>query len=203
MNGERKPLSRQRFYEAAEMLGVGMVPDGNPKILVSGQRPKAVDWGGKVRRGISSRKVARTVLSSNISAKLKYSPPACTLVKKECKLIMCPAIRAVSPKSGISASMVVDIRDNPGKSGGLGTISLYYYMGTTTTSLLVEQLFRGTPLGFSIRVGIEDLVIDAGRYGALWDMLFPNILKYIDNHSWVYAVIEYNHLYEISLHSKH
>ena len=76
-------------------------------------------------------------------------------------------------------------------------------MGTTRTSLVVYKLFRVNPLGFSIRVGIEESIMDADRYGVLWDIPSPTILKYIDNYSWVYAVIEYTHLHEIYLHSKH
>ena len=68
---------------------------------------------------------------------------------------------------------------------------------------MVYKLFRVNPLGFSIRVGIEESIMDADRYGVLWDIPSPTILKYIDNYSWVYAVIEYNHLHEIYLHSKH
>ena len=54
-----------------------------------------------------------------------------------------------------------------------------------------------------MRVGIEDLVMDAGRYGLLWDMPFPIISKYIDNHSWVFAVLEYNHLHNIAITCAH
>ena len=34
-------------------------------------------------------------------------------------------------------------------------------------------------------------------------MPFMTIKKYIDTHSWVFAVIEYNHRHNITIHAKH
>ena len=180
-----------------------MAPEGNRKKLVLELKADAVEWYGKIRWGNLSMKEAWTALQTNISAKLKYPLPACTLTKKEYKSIMYPAIEAALPRSGISASIAVEIRDRPGITGGAGALSLYHSMGTSRTSLLVEQLFRGTPLEFYMKVVIEDLVMDAGKYGLLWDTPFPIITKYIDNHSWVFAVLEYNHLHNITITSKH
>ena len=80
---------------------------------------------------------------------------------------MYPAIKSVLPRSGIKAVIKAEMRDGPGRSGGAGILSLYQYMEISRTSLLVGQIFRGTPLGFSIKVGIEDLTLDAVRYGSL------------------------------------
>ena len=76
-------------------------------------------------------------------------------------------------------------------------------MGTSRTSKLVEELFRGTPLGFGMKMCIEDLVLDAGWYGLLWKMPFMKISKYIAAHSWMYSVIAYNHKYDISINAAH
>lgn len=102
---------------------------------------------------------------------------------------MCPALKAALTRSGISSKIAGQIRDNPSGSGGASTLSLFHYMGTARTSLFVEQLFRGTSLGFSIITCIDDLVLDTGRYGLLWNMPFPIITKYVDAHSQVYAVV--------------
>ena len=129
------------------------------------------------------RKEAWTVLHSNISAKLKYHLPACTLTEEGCKRIIYPEIKAALPKSGMASVMATEIRDGPSFSGGAGVLALFHYMGTSRTSLLLEQLFRDTLLGFGIRVCAEDFVLDAGMYGLLWKMPFQTISKYIDNHS--------------------
>ena len=56
-------------------------------------------------------------------------------------------------------------------------------MRTSRTFLLVEQLFRDTPLGDSSRVYIEDIVLYAERYVPLWLMPFPSISYYADKYS--------------------
>ena len=203
MSGQRIALSHLRCNEAAEMLGVWMAPNGDRTKLISELRAKAVEWGGKITRGNTSRNEAWTALNSNISASLKYPLPACTLTKKECKSIMWPAIKAALPRSGIASVIAGKIRDGPGGSGGSGSLSLYHYMGTSRTSKLVEELFRGTPLGFGMKMCIEDLVLDAGWYGLLWKMPFMKISKYIAAHSWLYSVIAYNHKYDISINAAH
>ena len=203
ITGERLTLSRLRCDEAAEMLGVWMAPDGNRTKVVAELKASAVEWGGKISQGNTSRREAWTALQSNISARLKYPLPACTLTKKECKSIMYPALKSALPKSGIAACIAGKVRDGPSISGGAGALSLYHYMGTSRTALLAEQLYRDTPLGFEMKTCIEDLVVDTGRYGLLWNMPFPIISKYIDKHSWVYSVIHYNHNYDIVMAAPH
>ena len=80
-----------------------MAPNENKKKLVSILKSGAVEWGGKFRRGNSSRKKAWTALYINISARLKYPLLECTLTEKECKIIMFPAIKAALPRSEISS----------------------------------------------------------------------------------------------------
>ena len=203
ISGERLTLTRLRCDEAAEMLGVWMAPNGNTSKVVSELKASAVKWGGRIIQGNSSRQEAMTALQSNISARLKYPLPACTLTKKECKSIMYPALKSALPKSGIAACIAGKVRDGPSKSGGAGALSLYHYMGTSRTALLAEQIYRNTPLGFEMKACVEDLVVDTGRYGLLWNMHFPTISKYIDKHSWVYSVIKYNYNYDIKLNINH
>ena len=71
-----------------------------------------VKWG-EVRRGNSSREEAWTALHSNISAKLKYPFPACTLSERELKIIMHPAVKADLPKSCITSIICIEVRDGP------------------------------------------------------------------------------------------
>ena len=156
-----------------------------------------------MRRGNSSREEAWTALHSNISAKLKYPLPACTLSERECKSIMYPAIKAALPKSGMTSTICTEVRDGPSQSGGGGVLSLFHFMGTSRTSFLVEHSFRNTPLGNSIRVCIEDIVLDAGLYGLIWHMKFSEIKKYIEGHSWVFAILDYNNKHNITLDVDH
>ena len=50
---------------------------------------------------------------------------------------------------------------------------------------------------------IEDLVIEAGIYGLLWEMPFVQISKYIQSHSLIYDIIQYNSLHSIKLSTPH
>ena len=200
MNGERMALSHLKCDEAAEMMGVWMAPNENMKKLISVLKSRAVKWGGRVRRFKSSRKETWIALHTNISARLKYPLPSCTLTEKEFKSIMFPAIKVALPRSVITSVIKEEMRDAPGRSGGAGILLLYHYMGTSRKYLLVEQLFTSTLLGFSIQVCIEDLTLDAGKYGSLWLIPFTVIKKYINTHNWVF-VIEYNRMYNITIHT--
>ena len=110
-DGETVSLQRLRCNDAAEMLGIWLAPNGNPSKCVSVLKQKAVDWGLKVRLGNPSPVEAWTAIHTNISARLKYPLPACTLSEKECKSIMYPALKAALPKSGIASTMACAIRD--------------------------------------------------------------------------------------------
>ena len=83
---------------------------------------------------------------------------------------MYPALKVVLPKSGISANMEGAMRHGPSGSLGGGVLSWFHHMGTARTACLVEQMTHDTPLGKIIRINIEDLVMDSGVYGLLWDM---------------------------------
>ena len=173
MNGEIIAFSHLRCDEAAEILGIWMDPNGNRKKLISVINARAVEWGDK--KGKLSRKEAWTALHTNISTKLKHSVPDFTLTEKEFKSIIYPAFKAALPKSRISGVMTTEIRDGPAYTGGSEVLSLYHYMGTSRTFLLVEQLFRDTSLGNIISVCIEVMVLDAVRYETLCSIPFPNI----------------------------
>ena len=74
-----------------------VAPDGNKLALIKNLKTAAINWGSNMRYGHSTHKEAWTALNTNISAKLKYPLPACTLTEKECKTIMRPALKAASP----------------------------------------------------------------------------------------------------------
>ena len=166
-NGELVSLKRLRCDQAAEMLGIWLAPDGNKQKVIRVLKKKALEWGSKVRLGNPSPREAWTALHTNISARLKYPVPACTLTELECKSIMSPAIRAALPKAGIVSTMETAMRDGPISSLGCGVLSLYHFMGTSRTAFLVEHLAHDTPLGIIFRINIEDLVVDSGKFGKL------------------------------------
>ena len=50
---------------------------------------------------------------------------------------------------------------------------------------------------------IEDIVVNPGLFGKIWDMPVTDIPKYIETHSWVYAVQSYNAAHNIVLIISH
>ena len=199
------PLSLKRLYahEASEMLGVRIAPDGNTNNLVEHLRTEALLWGAKVSSGHPSPLEAWQALHSNISAKIKYPLPACSLSQQQCKSILYPAIKAALPKAGIASNLVEAVRDGPVSCGGAGIVSLYHYQGTVRTAILVEQTFKRTTTGNLLLTGIEDLVLETGLYGSLWKMPFEIVAPYIQKHSLIFDIWKYNNKHKISLSINH
>ena len=153
--------------------------------------------------GNSTPEEAWVALNRNIGAKLKYPLPACTLTEAECKSIMYPAIRAALPRAGMSSSLSVEFRDGPVDSLGVGILSLYHYSGTSRCAILMDQLHKKTQLGHIMMGNIEDIVLEAGLFGSVWQLDTTKIGKYISKHSWLYATIAYNNEHNISLSIPH
>ena len=202
-NGRVENLKYLSASKSAEMLGVWMSPSGDKTKIISVLKEAAVDWASKVSLGRPSRSAAWTALTTNISAKLKYPLACCTLTEKECKSIMFPAVKAALGKSGIASNLKSEFRDGPILDGGAGALSLFHFQGTSRTSLMVEHCTRNTPTGKQIRICIEDLVLETGLFGSLWQMPFPTIAKWVSHHSWVYHICEYNYENEILIHLEH
>ena len=202
-SGERVSLKRLHAHEASKMLGIFIAPDGNKKALIKDLKTSAITWGSNMKNGHSTRHEAWTALKTNISAKLKYPLPACSLSEKECKAIMWPALKAALPKAGISSHISTAYRDGPRDYGGAGCLSLFHCQGSTRTALIVEAIHRKTPAGFFLLLCVEDVVLDAGQYGSLWDAKFTDVKKYIQTHSLIFHMWEYNTTHSIQISLKH
>ena len=70
------------------MLGVWVAPNGDTSKQISILKEAEIDWGGKIKLSNDSPREAWTALHTNISEKLKYPVPACTLSEQDCKSIM-------------------------------------------------------------------------------------------------------------------
>ena len=116
---------------------------------------------------------------------------------------MWPALKTALPKSGISSLISTAYRDGPRKYGGAGCLSLFHCQGSNRTVLIVEAVHRKTPAGFFLLLCIEDVVLDAGQYGSLWDMNFINVSQYIQSHSLIFHMWEYNTKHDIHISLSH
>ena len=201
--GEIISLKRLHSHEASKMLGIWIAPDGNKEKLITELKKEAISWGSHVRTGNSSCKETWIALNTNISAKLKYPLPACTLTENECKSIMWPALQSALPRSGIASSIPTSYRDGPRDYGGAGCLSLFHCQGSTHTTLVVEHVYRKTPTGYFLLMCIEDLALETGLYGPIWEMDFNKVSRYIQTHSLIYSMWEYNSQHDIVISTKH
>ena len=96
---------------------------------------------------------------------------------------MFPAIKAALPRAGITSTMEKYMRDGPVSTLGTGVLSLYHFMGTSRSAYMVEQLQYNMPLGKILRINIEDVVVESGLYGPIWDMDMEYVQKYLSQHS--------------------
>ena len=117
---------------------------------------------------------------------------------------MFPAVRAALGKAGMASNMQGGIRDAPILDGGAGALSLYHYQGTSSrVALLLDHCLRDTPTGKQLQICIEDLVLEIGMYGPLWNQRFNTYKRWISSHSWIYHVCSYNNDNEIKLSVDH
>lgn len=122
------------------MFGIWMAPSLNNSKQIAVLKTKALDWGGKIRASNGSHYETWIALHTNLTVRLKYALPACTLSKNECNSIMSPALKAALPRTGIYATLSSKIRDGCKSSGRIGCLSLYDYQRASRTALLVEHL---------------------------------------------------------------
>ena len=147
-----------------------MAPNGGTSKQISIIKEAAIDWEGKIQLDNRSPREVWTDLHTNISAKLKYPVPACTLSVQNCKSIMRPAISAVLPRSSISRTIASEIRDAPMVGGGIGVLSLFRYEDTSRTALLLDQVNRNPSCGKVFITCIEDMILESGMYRPRWKM---------------------------------
>ena len=98
---------------------------------------------------------------------------------------------------------MTEIRDGPLEFGGTGVLSLYHQQGTACTTMVVDQVFKQTSTGKILSTCIEDLTLEAGVYGSLWNMPFDQVDKYIQHHSLIYNMLQYNAANNIKLSTSH
>ena len=202
-SGAQVELTYLPCHLASKMLGIWMAPNGNNEKLVSHLKDHALDWASKFQTSTASQLESWTALQSTISPQLKYPLPTSSLSEKDCISIMNPVISTALRKSGIVSTVATDARHGPLLSGGYGVLSLFHFQGTARTAALVEHCCRQTPTGMQIHLCIEDLILEAGYFGLLWQMPFQIFANWVSTHSWVFSVCEYNFANEITLNTDH
>ena len=86
-------------------------------------------------------------------------------------------------KPEIAANMTTETRDCPLYSGGASLLYLSYYQGTSCTAMIVVQ--QTDTEKKIIKAMYEDLVLETGLYGPLWEILVKNISAWVSKHQCV------------------
>ena len=197
------PLKRLSCNKASEMLGIWMSPNGDQQEMIKHLRAEALKWADKIKAGHPSPIVAWTALHQTISAKLKYCLPICRFSKKDCTYIMAPAIAIGLQKSGIAKNFPTAARHAPILKGGLHAMHMYYEMGVSRITALVEHCANKTPSGQFMHLNMEHMVMETGLYGPLWEMDFDNYTKWTTQSTWIHHTCQFLSEENIKIHVPH
>ena len=104
----------------------------------NGYKKATIELSRKVRYSYSTPEEAWFALHTNISAKLKYPLPVCTLTEAKCKTILFPSIKAAFPTPDIASNMNTEVREGPIISHRYGDYSVYHFINTSRISHIVE-----------------------------------------------------------------
>jgi hypothetical protein len=85
---------------------------------------------------------------------------------------------------------------------GMGVLDLYLFMGTARTSMMIHHCWFNTPTGVLLQMCIEDLALDSGLYGLLWNQEFK-FSEWTVKHSIIFHACKFNHKHEIVIGIKH
>ena len=69
--------------------------------------------------------------------------------------------------------------------------------------MVIEHCFRASTTGKFLKTCIEDLVLESGLYGSLWDMPFDIISQYVSHYSIIYYMYHYNYENDITITIPH
>ena len=85
---------------------------------------------------------------------------------------------------------------------GMGVLDLYLFMGTARTSMMIHHCWFNTPTGVLLQMCIEDLALDSGLYGLLWNQEFK-FSQWTVKRSIIFHACKFNHKHEIVIGVKH
>jgi len=84
------------------------------------------------------------------------------------------------------------LRHAPMSHFGLDIIHLYTQMGTARVAMLVDHCWRNTPTRKFLRLNIEDIVLESGLYGPLWDQNYKMYSSWCQTDTWIFQVCKFN-----------
>jgi hypothetical protein len=120
----------------------------------------SVLWADQMRAGKLSRSDAWTSFHSTIWRSLAYPLPAINLSKKQCEVIMMPAIRQLLVSIGVCRNFPRCLVFAPTKYLGLGKQHIHTNQEIQRLLNMLEHTSRNTNTGKLYRASTEHLILE-------------------------------------------
>ena len=201
-DGQRQHLQYLSAEKAKEMLGVFLAPDGNNRTQIKEMKKKTQYLGELVRTGHLDRHEAWTSLTLVALKSIEYPLPALTLSEDECVQIMWPLLRSYLPKSGLNRHFPRDILYGQVDKHGIGLKNIYLTQGISHVIDIIHHLWHNSLTGNLIVQSLEQLRMEVGVNGNLFEFNYDKYKAIILTESWVQFTWKFLSDYNITFNPK-
>ena len=184
---------------AQEMLGVFLAPDGNNKKQIEEFKKKTVKIGEMIRSGHLDKNEAWTAMNTVAIKSIEYALPALTLTEKDCISVMWPLLKALLPKAGISRTIKRSVLYGTSERQGMGVKNIYHTQGNSHVISIIENLWKDSLTGFFIKSNLEQLRLEIGENGNVFEKKYTNYKPFLLTESWIQNTWEYCSKHHITL----
>ena len=178
------------YFEAKEMVGVHLAPNGNEKEQLDVLKAKASTWSRQMRCSPLDAQTFWTAMNRTIIKGLEFPLAATTLSETELSTVMSPILNSVLPRSGFSQKFPRSVVYGPIAFQGLGVTNLWDFQYCRHIQDIVDQTWRDTPTGKLIVVNLEAAKLEAGVFWHLFDNPV-NITWFNTTSSWIIETYRY------------
>jgi hypothetical protein len=181
-------LQRLEHTQATLSLGVEIVPDGKMKKQLETLHRSSVLWVDQMKQGKLSRSDAWLVFSATIWKSITYLLPAMCLTKKECEMIMSPAINQALVLMGFCRHFPRAVVFAPQKYLGLGIQHIHTMQEILRLQDIINHTLKATFTGQLHRASLEHLIIEVGVGTTVLEQpnisLSPLVTPSLIKHTW-------------------
>ena len=141
-------------------------------------------WALKIANSHINPYEAYTAFELVLLPALVYPIGAIPITEEQCQYILGPALKALLPKLGFSATMARDLVHSPSRYGGPGLINLYTLAGTARINMFVGHLRKGVSTADILKISLGCCQQELGIGN---NFLMKSYSKYgwILQHSWL------------------
>lgn len=141
-------------WDAFKMLGAFVAPDGNVYIQVETLYNKSKKWALKINNSHLNPLEAYTAFELVIIPALVYPLGAIPITEEQYQHILGPALKALLPNLGFSATLARDLVHSPSRYGGPGLSNLYTYAGNARVNMFIGHLRKGDATADILKISL-------------------------------------------------